>query len=61
VPCHLCRVPNIDHVESEDTPKRACNECGAQMKHLADLPRKGQAARRIFRCYNCNNVVSELL
>jgi len=54
-------MPDTD-ADSDESLKRACNECGAQMKHLADLPRaKGQAARRVFRCYNCNNVASELL
>jgi hypothetical protein len=41
---------------------RACTECGEQMRHLADLRRfKSYSGKRIFRCYGCNNVVSEVL
>jgi hypothetical protein len=41
-------------------PSRICELCDAQMTHLSDLPSYlGRAAIRIFRCYVCNNVVSE--
>ena len=39
---------------------RICDMCSAEMTHLSDLPGYlGRAAIRIFRCYICNNVVSE--
>jgi hypothetical protein len=39
---------------------RICDRCTMQMKHLADLCSFGvHAAQRIYRCYHCNNVVSE--
>jgi hypothetical protein len=41
-------------------PSRICERCEAEMAHLSDLPSYlGRAAIRIFRCYICNNVVSE--
>jgi hypothetical protein len=41
-------------------PSRICELCEAEMTHLSDLPSYlGRAAIRIFRCYVCNNVVSE--
>jgi hypothetical protein len=41
-------------------PSRICEICEAEMTHLSDLPSYlGRAAIRIFRCYVCNNVVSE--
>jgi hypothetical protein len=46
--------------DASEVPPRACNECGAQMKHLTDLPGAGlYPAKRIFRCYGCSFVVSE--
>jgi hypothetical protein len=40
--------------------RRACEKCNAEMTHLSDLPPfLGRAAVRVFRCYACNNVVSE--
>jgi hypothetical protein len=40
---------------------RICDWCAMQMKHLADLRRFGiHPAERIYRCYHCNHVVSEL-
>jgi transposase len=51
-----------DTETSPPPPSRACNECGEQMKHLTDLRRfQLHSGKRIFRCYTCNNVVSELL
>jgi hypothetical protein len=45
---------------ASDTPSRICERCEAQMTHLSDLPSYlGRAAIRIFRCYVCNNVLSE--
>jgi hypothetical protein len=40
---------------------RACSRCAMQMKHLVDLCSFGfHPAERIYRCYNCNHVISEL-
>jgi hypothetical protein len=45
---------------TSDIPSRICEKCDAAMVHLSDLPSYlGRAAIRIFRCYACNNVVSE--
>jgi hypothetical protein len=45
---------------SSDIPSRTCELCDAEMTHLSDLPSfLGRAAMRVFRCYVCNNVVSE--
>ena len=42
------------------TPSRMCEKCDAAMVHLSDLPSYlGRAAIRIFRCYVCDNVISE--
>jgi hypothetical protein len=42
------------------SPVRRCNKCGADMTPLSNLPPfRGAAAIRVFRCYVCNNVVSE--
>jgi hypothetical protein len=39
---------------------RICEMCNWEMTHLSDLPPYlGRTAIRIFRCYVCNNVVSE--
>jgi hypothetical protein len=41
-------------------PTRSCKKCKAEMTHLSDLPSfLGRPAIRIFRCYVCDNVVSE--
>jgi hypothetical protein len=38
-----------------------CNRCAMKMQHLADLRSFGaHPAVRIYRCYHCNNVISEL-
>ena len=43
-----------------EKPVRCCDKCEAEMTHLGDLPPLlGAAPVRIFRCYNCNHVVSE--
>jgi hypothetical protein len=43
-----------------NSPSRTCDICDAEMTYLSDLhPRLGGAALRVFRCYDCNNVVSE--
>jgi hypothetical protein len=50
----------IGSLEAE-VPERRCNICNAKMELLADLREAGAySAKRIFRCYNCDNVVSEL-
>jgi hypothetical protein len=39
---------------------RTCDKCAAEMTHLSDLqPGLGGAGLRVFRCYDCNHVVSE--
>jgi hypothetical protein len=44
----------------EDTPSRQCDNCGAAMSHLSDLPgHLGADSIRVFRCYQCNRIVSE--
>jgi hypothetical protein len=41
-------------------PARSCEKCKAEMTQLNDLPSLlGRSAIRIFRCYVCDNVVSE--
>jgi hypothetical protein len=45
---------------ASDIPSRIYEKCDAAMVHLSDLPSYlGRAAIRIFRCYVCNNVISE--
>jgi hypothetical protein len=45
---------------SSDKPSRTCNRCDAAMTHLSDLqPTLSSGPLRVFRCYDCNNVVSE--
>jgi hypothetical protein len=42
------------------SPSRICEKCDAEMTHLSDLPSfVARSAIRIFRCYVCDNVVSE--
>ena len=50
-----------DHTESvRKAPIRYCALCSTKMIHLSDLPSfRGALPVRIFRCYGCNNVVSE--
>jgi hypothetical protein len=53
---------SIDANESSqpNAERRACEKCNAEMTHLSDLPAfLGRAAVRVFRCYDCNNVVAE--
>jgi hypothetical protein len=39
---------------------RTCEGCGEQMIHLGNLPSVlAKPALKVFRCYGCNNVVSE--
>jgi hypothetical protein len=46
--------------DKSDSPSRVCDKCNAEMTHLSDLRAfLGHAAVRVFRCYVCNNVVSE--
>jgi len=46
-------------VEQNDRT-RICEECGADMKQLGKLPAVSlYPAIRVFRCYRCDNVVSE--
>jgi hypothetical protein len=48
-------------VEQNDRT-RICGECGADMKQLGKLPAVAlYPAIRVFRCYRCDNVVSEQL
>ena len=49
-----------DTDSTSKAPIRYCSKCSTKMIHLSDLPSyKGAAPVRIFRCYCCNNVVSE--
>jgi hypothetical protein len=42
-------------------PQRIFDKCNAKMELLADLRESGAyPAKRIYRCYTCNNVVAEL-
>jgi hypothetical protein len=39
---------------------RRCEKCDAAMKQLAELPALSiRAAIKVFRCYNCDHVVSD--
>jgi hypothetical protein len=39
---------------------RRCEKCDAAMKQLAELPALSiRAAIKVFRCYVCDNVVSD--
>jgi hypothetical protein len=50
----------VSHSEASNLPERFCEKCNWEMTHLSDLPSYlERAAVRIFRCYVCNNVVSE--
>jgi hypothetical protein len=41
-------------------PSRICEKCALEMTLLANLPAIAlRAAVRVFRCYACDNVVSE--
>jgi hypothetical protein len=47
-------------IASPEAPSRVCEKCSSDMTHLSDLqPMVGSAALRVFRCYDCNHVVSE--
>jgi hypothetical protein len=44
----------------KDVPMRRCDQCSGEMTHLSDLKaRLGFRPLRVFRCYDCNHVVSE--
>jgi hypothetical protein len=50
----------VSDSEASNIPSRICEICDWEMTHLSDLPSYlGRAAIRVFRCYVCNNVVSE--
>jgi hypothetical protein len=41
-------------------PPRLCEKCNSEMQQMGALPAMvARAALRIFRCYVCNNVVSD--
>jgi hypothetical protein len=43
-----------------DPPVRRCGKCDWELTLLGNLPAVAMyAAARVFRCYVCNNVVSE--
>lgn len=45
--------------DRNDAPRR-CDECGAQMKQLGELPALSiRDAIKVFRCYACDHVVSD--
>jgi hypothetical protein len=50
-----------DYTEStRRAPIRNCAKCSTKMIHLSNLPSfRGGAPVRIYRCYGCNNVISE--
>jgi hypothetical protein len=42
------------------TPATRCAQCGEPMRCIGLLPRRGvRTALEIFRCYGCDNVVSQ--
>jgi hypothetical protein len=50
----------VNHADVGEA-SRACDRCGMQMKHLADLRSSGlHPAERIYRCHHCNYVISEI-
>jgi hypothetical protein len=60
VPPTCQHVVNMSLPDEPASPSRICEKCDAEMTHLSDLPSfVGRAAIRIFRCYVCDNVVSE--
>jgi hypothetical protein len=47
-------------VSSSITPTRRCDVCEGEMTFLSYLqPRLDGGPWRVFRCYNCNHVISE--
>jgi hypothetical protein len=52
---------NFEQLPADQTgPSRICENCGAVMKQLSALPAMSfHAAVKIFRCYQCNQVVSD--
>lgn len=45
----------------QGNPPRICDNCNAIMTQLGELPALSiHAAVRIFRCYGCDHVVSDL-
>jgi hypothetical protein len=48
-------------INTAKAPERKCS-CGHQMTHLSDLGRTARyQAARVYRCYDCNNVISEAI
>jgi hypothetical protein len=48
------------HAESLEILTRDCEQCSKPMTYLGNAPRHlTHSAIRIYRCYHCNNVVSE--
>jgi hypothetical protein len=42
------------------SPSRLCEKCNSEMRQLGAFPAiVARAAVKIFRCYDCNNVVSD--
>jgi hypothetical protein len=45
-----------------NSPVRRCDKCAAEMKQLGQLPAlSARAAIKVFRCYACDHVVSDLV
>ena len=46
----------------QSNPVRRCDKCATEMKQLGQLPALSiRAAIRVFRCYACDHVVSDLV
>lgn len=53
-------APKETNAPDQDGAARRCEKCSADMKQLGELPALStHAAVKIFRCYGCDNVVSE--
>jgi hypothetical protein len=53
---------NVPHKPADQDPAvRRCEKCDAAMKQLAELPALSiRAAIKVFRCYVCDHVASDL-
>jgi hypothetical protein len=46
--------------QTDQPPPTICGQCGQPMRSIGKLPRRGaKAALEIFRCYGCDNVLSQ--
>lgn len=52
---------NITPDPADHNPGRRCERCDADMTQLGELPALSiHAAIKVFRCYACDHVVSDL-